>query len=145
MKDSYKCRNIWKSRKGRKYNIFRFEESHRIKLFHLSSRDLFLTMKFICSTRSDRDRMRKEKKKKRTIHKARSPILSNLSSKIRKSLDPERGQMPRHASLIKLNDIYATCVCHVRSFHLVLDFQAPLWRYFFSIFLCGCYGFMEQR
>lgn len=64
MKDSYKCRNIWKSRKGRKYNIFRFEESHRIKSFHLSSRDLFLTMKFICGTRSDRDRMRKEKKKK---------------------------------------------------------------------------------
>lgn len=51
------------------YNIFRFEESHRIKLFHLSSRDLFLTMKFICGTRSDCDGMRKEWKKKEPFTK----------------------------------------------------------------------------
>lgn len=136
MKDGHKCRNIWKSQKGRKkYNIFRFEESHRIKLFHLSSRDLFLTMKFICGTRSDCDGMRKEWKKKKKNHPQSSIpdtvkfILEDL--KILRS----RGQMPgmlRWSNLmIFMQRACATYVPSISSWIFKLLYDATFFQFFF--------------
>ena len=80
---------------------------------------------------------KKEKKKEIPSQSHPSPILSNLYP-IQGLGDAAIGQMPLpgHASMIKLNNIYATRVQCIRS--VVLDFRRAFYRVrTFSLFLCG--------
>lgn len=94
-------------------------------------------MRSVCGTRSDRAaRWRKSREKRKSGTKDRLPDTVKFISdrRIRKSADQPDAD---HASMIKLNNIYATRVHCVRSF--VLDFEGPLLRCLslFSVFSWG--------